>query len=402
VLALPEDMLAQAVRVTDATPFRLVQSAPVAAELTVLGSELARAERPLIIVGGSGWSADACAQLMAFVESNDLPVAASFRRQDLFDNNNEHYVGHLTLGMDPRLAEHVRAADLLIAIGTRLGDITTGGYKLLESPRPKQRLVHVHPDPGEVGRVFQTDVGINSRMPAFAAALHTLAPIKNPSWSSWRSKLRQDLEAFSQAPAPGAEYRGVHLATAITRLSDTLPCDAIVCNGAGNYTVWVHRFHRYRQFRTELAPVSGSMGYGLPAAVAAKLRHPGRTVVCFAGDGCFLMYPQELATAAEYGLAIIVIVVKNGMYGTIRMHQERRFPGRVSGTDLAAPDFVALARSFGAYAERVEKTENFADAFVRAQKAGVPALLELQVDPAQITPNARLAGSSQPAQENGK
>ena len=169
-----------------------------------------------------------------------------------------------------------------------------------------------------------------------------------------------------------------------------LPRDAIVCNGAGNYTVWVHRFHRYRQFRTELAPVSGSMGYGLPAAVAAKLRHPGRTVVCFAGDGCFLMYPQELATAAQYGVAIIVIVVRNGMYGTIRMHQERRFPGRVSGTDLAGPDFVALARSFGAYAERVEKTEDFADAFARAQEAGKPALLELQVDPAQITPNARL------------
>jgi len=402
VLALPEDVLTQAVRVADVSPFRPAQSAPLAADLAALRSELALAQRPLVIVGGGGWTSDACRDVMAFAESNGLPVAASFRRQDLFDNGNDHYVGHLGLGIDPRLAENVRAADLLIAIGSRLGDVTTGGYRLIESPRPKQRLVHVHADPEELGRVFQADVAINSGMPAFAAALQTLAAFKNPLWSSWRTELRRNLVAFGQVPAPSAEYRGVHLATVVAHLADVLPRDAIVSNGAGNYTVWVHRFHRYRQFGTELAPTSGSMGYGFPAAVAAKLRHPKRTVVCFAGDGCFLMYPQELATAAQHGVAVIVIVVNNGMYGTIRMHQERRFPGRVSGTDLATPDFVALARSFGAFAERVEKTEDFAGAFVRAQSAGVPALLELRVDPAQITPNARLAGGSQRAPENKK
>jgi acetolactate synthase I/II/III large subunit len=398
VLSLPEDVLADVAHVVDPDLVRRPQSAPLASDMAALREELARAQRPLVVLGGSGWTSDSCGYVKGFVEANGLPVAASFRRQDLLDNTNDHYVGHLSLGMDPKLAESVRAADLLIAIGSRLGDVTTGGYKLLTSPRPKQRLVHVHPDPEELGRVFQPDVAIIAGLEAFAAALPTLPPVRNPPWLAWRAQLRQNLIDFAEPPRPASEHRGVHLATVIRGLADRLSADAIVTNGAGNYTVWVHRFYRYRHCRTELAPTSGSMGYGFPAAIAAKLRYPERTVVCFAGDGCFLMYPQELATAVQFGAAVVVIVVNNGMYGTIRMHQERRFPGRVSATDLVSPDFVALAQSFGAYAERVDRTEDFAGAFERAEGARVPALLELRVDPDQITPNARLASRSQPAQ----
>jgi acetolactate synthase-1/2/3 large subunit len=395
VLALPEDMLAETVRVADTRPYRTAYSAPREVDLSELRAELCRAQRPLLVLGGSGWTPEACALVAGFADANTLPVVASFRRQDLLDNTHGNYAGHLGLGINPRLAEKVRAADLLIVIGSRLSEVTSGGYTLISSPCPEQRLVHVHPDPAELGRVYQPVLAINSGTAAFAAALRSVAPIANPPWRSWLTDLRRDLDAFTRPPAPDAAHRGVHLATVVAQLTERLPPDAIVCNGAGNYTLWVHRFHKYRQFRGELAPVGGAMGYGLPAAVAAKRRHPSRTVVCFAGDGCFLMYPQELATAAQYGVAIVVLVVNNGMYGTIRMHQERRYPGRVSSTDLANPDFVALARAFGAYGERVSATEAFAEAFDRAERAGVPALLELCVDPAQITPAARLAAAQQ-------
>jgi len=391
VLALPEDMLQQAAQVADTKPFQISYSAPRDVDLAALQSELAQAQRPLLVVGGSGWTPEACAEVTAFAEASGLPVVASFRRQDLFDNAHDNYAGHLGLGINPRLAEKVRSADLLVVLGSRLSEVTSGGYTLIASPCPEQRLVHVHPDPEELGRVYQATLFINSGTAAFASALKSLAPIKSPAWRPWLAELRRDLETFGRPPAPDAAHRGVHLATVVSQLTESLPRDAIICNGAGNYTLWVHRFHKYRRFRSELAPVGGAMGYGLPAAIAAKLRHPDRPVVCFAGDGCFLMYPQELATAAQCGAAIIVLVVNNGMYGTIRMHQERRYPGRVSSTDLANPDFVALARSFGAYAERVSATEDFTAAFGRAQSAGGPALLELCVDPAQITPTARLA-----------
>ena len=234
---------------------------------------------------------------------------------------------------------------------------------------------------------------INSSMPEFARAVKLLPPVSRPAWKGWVESLRSDFEAFIRPPQAAPEHRGVHLATVVSALSEMLQPDAIVCNGAGNYTLWVHRFHKYRRPGTSLAPVSGAMGYGLPAAVAAKLRYPNRTVVCFAGDGCFLMYPQELSTATQFGAAIIVLIVNNGMYGTIRMHQERRYPGRVSGTKIENPDFVALAQSFGAYAERVSETDGFLDAFSRAERAGVPALLDLCVDADQITPGARLSRS---------
>jgi acetolactate synthase-1/2/3 large subunit len=392
VLSLPEDVLAQSVEAADVTVYSPTAGGPRPEDLDALHAALTRARRPLVVVGGSGWTEIACADLARFAEVNDLPVAASFRRQDLLDNDSAHYVGHLSLGIDPKLAEGVRNADLLIGIGARLGEVTSGGYQLIESPRPAQALVHVHPDPEELGRVYQPEVAIASSIPAFWEAVRRREPVRPAPWSEWRAALRESFTTFNRPSAPHPEHSGVHLATVVEYLAQTLPADAIVTNGAGNYTVWVHRFYRYRRFRTELAPTSGSMGYGLPAAIAAKLRHPDRPVVCFAGDGCFLMYPQELATAAQYRAAIVVLVINNGMYGTIRMHQERRFPGRVVATAIDPPDFVMLAQACGAHAERVIRTEDFADAFARAQATARPALLELQVDPAQITPAARLTG----------
>jgi acetolactate synthase-1/2/3 large subunit len=390
VLSLPEDVLAETCSVPDTARFCAVQAAPKAGDIDAFRSELARSQRPLIILGGSGWSEEACAAFKAFVEVNGLPVVTSFRRQDLIDNEHPCYVGHLSLGLPPHLANRVRAADLLIALGTRLGDVSTGGYTILEPPRIPQRLIHIHADPNELGRVYQADLPINAGPSAFATTMSTFAPIGDPPWRSWAEDARREFLKFTTVPRESPQT-GVDLAAVVSHLARRLPPDAAVSNGAGNYTVWVHRFFKYRRPRTELAPTSGAMGYGFPAAIAAKLRYPTRIVVCFAGDGCFLMYPQELATALQYHAAVIVLVVNNSMYGTIRMHQERRFPGRISGTDLLTPDYVALARSFGAYAERIDSTDAFAEAFERAVEARRPALLELCTDRNQITPDRRIS-----------
>jgi acetolactate synthase-1/2/3 large subunit len=389
VIALPEDVLFETGMVDDAQPSGAVQAAPTAGDMAALQALIAEARQPLMVVGGSGWDEQACAQLQAFASRYALPVAASFRRQDLLDNQTDNYVGQIGLGISPQLAERVKAADLLIAVGTRLSEVSSNGYTLVQSPVPTQTLVHVHADANELGRVYQARLAINSGMRQFAQALDTL-PGADVKWSAWSLAARDAYLAHSTPPAPHPEYRGVNLAQVVSHLNDVLPDDAIISNGAGNYTVWVHRFYRYRRPATELAPTSGAMGYGLPAAIAAKLRYPERQVVCFAGDGCFMMYPQELATAVQFGAAIIVIVVNNGMLGTIRMHQEREYPGRVSSTNLRNPDFVALARAFGAFGEIVERSEDFPAAFARAQAAGVPALLELRTDPQQITPSTRL------------
>jgi acetolactate synthase I/II/III large subunit len=392
VIALPEDVLFGSTVVADAPAVRISQAAPDAGEMAEVGSLLAAASRPLVVVGGTGWDGAACEALKRFVDANALPVAASFRRQDLFDNRDPHYVGQLGLGVSPKLAERVREADLLLVIGSRLAETTSSGYTLTQSPVTRQTLIHVHPDPQELGRVYQARLPINAGMRAFAHALDTLAPVASPAWRAWTEAARADYVEHSTPPAASPELKGVDLAQVVAHLSDVLPDDAVIANGAGNYTVWVHRFYRYRERATELAPTNGAMGYGFPAAIAAKLRDPQRTVVCFAGDGCFMMYPQELATAMQFGAPLIVIVVNNGMLGTIRMHQEREYPGRVEATQLANPDFIALARSFGAHAERVEHTEDFPAAFARAQRAGVAALIELVADPLQITPNNRLNG----------
>jgi len=392
VLALPEDVLDGECACADTAPYRPVRACPGAAEAAALGEALRGARRPLVIAGGANWSEAAAAAFSRFVHAWNLPVACAFRRQDVFDNRDAHYAGHLSLGVNPRLAERVRDADVILAFGTRLGDIATDGYTLLDAPRPRQRLIHVHADSAELGRVYQPEMAIQSGIEAGAAMLAGLqAPVAAP-WAEWTAAARADHLAFAALPAPHPELRGVDLGAAVAHLDRVLPDDAILSNGAGNYTVWLHRFYAYRRPRTELAPTCGAMGYGLPAAIAAKLRAPDRTVVCFAGDGCFLMYPQELATAAQAGANVIVVVVNNGMYGTIRMHQEKRYPGRVSGTGIATPDFVQMAQSCGAWAERVERTEDFAPAFARALAAGRPAVLELVTDPRQITPAMRIAG----------
>jgi acetolactate synthase I/II/III large subunit len=395
VLSLPEDMLAEVIpaptQASAAEAAVAAGSAPRAADLQTLAAMLGKALRPLLIVGGTGWSPAACKGLLEFARKNELPILASFRRQDLVDNRKENYCGHLGLGVDPSLAERVRSADLIVAIGSRLGENTTNGYTLLTPPVAQQALVHVHPDPNELGRVYQPRLAIACGLSDFAISLDGMEKIAAGKRTAW---LREARDAYVKFSTPGPSAAGfVDVAAVMGWLSEHLADDAIIANGAGNYTVWVHRYIRYRLPRTELAPISGAMGYGVPAAIAAKLRFPDRTAVAFAGDGCFLMYPQELATAVQHKANLVIIVVNNGKYGTIRMHQERRYPGRMVATDLVNPDFVAFARSFGAFAERVEATSAFADAFGRALGAGRPALLELRVDPAQISPSFRLSAA---------
>ncbi|HEY4350625.1 MAG TPA: thiamine pyrophosphate-binding protein, partial [Paraburkholderia sp.] len=328
VVALPEDVLFGTGTVSDAPAVRVTQAAPAADTMNELHALLAAAQRPLVVVGGTGWDDEASAAFKRFIVANNLPVAASFRRQDLFDNRDSHYVGQLGLGVSPKLAERAREADLLFVVGSRLAETTSSGYTVVQSPAPAQTLVHVHPDPQELGRTFQARLPINAGMREFAHALDKLQPVVAP-WRAWTEAARADYVAHS-TPQPNADIEGVDLGQVVAHLNEVLPDDAVIANGAGNYTVWVHRFYRYRRPATELAPTNGAMGYGFPAAIAAKLRNPARTVVAFAGDGCFMMYPQELATAMQFGAPLVVIVVNNSMLGTIRMHQEREYPGRVS------------------------------------------------------------------------
>ncbi|WP_423197189.1 MULTISPECIES: thiamine pyrophosphate-binding protein [unclassified Cupriavidus] len=390
VLALPEDVLDNLCECADAAPYRAVAAAPRADDARALADALAQARRPLVIAGGANWTEATVRDFASFVKTWDLPVACAFRRQDVLDNRDPHYVGHLSLGVSPKLAERVKGADLIIAFGTRLGDIATDGYTLLKAPRPEQTLVHIHADSAELGRVYQAALPIHAGVESGAAMLAALQPANAPAWHAWTAGARAEHEAFVSVPKPHAELTGVDMAAAMSHLNTALPEDAILSNGAGNYTVWLHRFYAYKRARTELAPTCGAMGYGLPAAIAAKLRAPDKTVVCLTGDGCFLMYPQEIATAAAHGANLIVIVVNNRMYGTIRMHQERRYPGRQSGTTIANPDFIGMATACGAWAERVERTEDFPAALARARAAGKPALIELMTDPLQITPAMRV------------
>jgi acetolactate synthase-1/2/3 large subunit len=363
--------------------------APRAADLGALATLLGSASRPLLVVGGTGWTDESCRSLLDFAGRNQLPWVASWRRQDLLDNRDEHYCGHLGLGVDPKLAERVKTADLILAVGSRLSENTTNGYTLLTPPVPQQTLIHVHPDPNELGRVYQPALALSCGLASFASALSGIEIAKHDARMAWLREARAAYVKFNTPPPPSAPGY-VDMAALVTWLSEHLKEDALVSNGAGNYTVWLHRFFRYKRPRTELAPTSGAMGYGVPAAIAAKLRYPDREVVAFAGDGCFLMFPQELGTAVQHGANLVIIVVNNGIYGTIRMHQERRFPGRVVGTDIVNPDFVALAHSFGAFAERVETTDQFPGAFQRAVGSKRPAVLELCVDRDQLSPTFRL------------
>src|SRR5262245_3333661 len=387
VLAMPEDRLVSRALAPDVRRYQRVKPSPSASEMTHLTSLLKQAQRPLTILGGSDWTTQACQDVRSFAEAWNLPVACSFRRQDLLDNRHRNYAGEVGIAISPELKKRAREADLVLAIGPRLGEITTGGYTLFDLPRPLQVLVHVHPGADELGRVYQAQLMVNSGMEQFAACAKALTPPAEVAWGKWTQMLRQEyLLSLEPVSMPGA----LNLSEAVGWLRSRLPPDTIVANGAGNFSGWVQRFYQYTGLRTQLGPTNGAMGYGVPAAVAAKLLHPERTVVCFSGDGDFLMTGQELATAVQYGAAVVFLVVNNGMYGTIRMHQERDYPTRVHGTALRNPDFAQLARAYGAHGAIVEKTSQFAPAFEGALACGGPALLELRIDPDAITTRTSL------------
>ncbi|KQK27690.1 thiamine pyrophosphate-binding protein [Bosea thiooxidans] len=379
VIALPENMLTETAAVADAPRVEPARAWPAPADMERLSMLLADAKRPVAIIGGSGWDAAATASFARFAERFDLPVATSFRRAALFDADHPNYAGDLGIGPDPRLKARIAEADLVLLLGGRLSEIPSSSYTLLDIPVPRQKLIHVHPGSEELGRVYQPTLAIQAAPSAFVAALESLATPPAIAWQGAAAQAHRDYLAWTQDPRqlPGDFQYGQLIAW----LRDRLPQDAIICNGAGNYAGWLHRHHRFHAFAAQLAPTSGSMGYGIPAAVLAKRQHPGRTVLAFAGDGCFLMNGQEFATAVQYGAAIVVIVLDNGQYGTIRMHQERDYPGRVVGTQLVNPDFALYARAFGGHGERVERTEEFAPAFERAVASGKPAILHCLLDP---------------------
>jgi acetolactate synthase-1/2/3 large subunit len=399
VLALPEDMLTETASVADTGRYKRVAAHPGEGDLRRLREMLAQAKRPFVILGGSGWDAQGCEDFRAFVEANNLPVGTGFRRQDLYDNRLPNFCGDVGIGINPALAERIKSADLVVAVGTRLDEMTTTGYSLINVPRPQQKFVHVQPGAESLGRVYEADLAIHSGMPEFAAAARKLQPVTSMAWSDWTQSARKDYEAWLEpGPTPG----DVDMGRVMAYLRKRLPPETIVTNGAGNFSGWVHRYYPYPGFRTELAPIAGSMGYGAPSGIAAKLVHPERPVVSFCGDGDFMMNGQELATAAQFGAKVVFIVVNNGMYGTIRMHQEREHPGRVSGTELKNPDFAALARAYGLHGETVEKTADFEAAFERCWNAGTASLIDLKIDPEAITTRTTLSAIRANALKNKK
>ena len=387
VVALPEDMLTEMAEVSDAGPFKRVLMTPAAEQMAAMQQLLERSERPLMVLGGSGWDTESVHDIRLFAEQQNIPVAASFRCQDLFDNRHPNYVGDLGFAASAQLSSAVKNADLLLVVGSRMGEVSTGGYAALDIPVPKQTLIHIHQGIEELGRVYQPALAINSSMSTFAKSAAKLPAVTSQVKSEWTRTLNKNYcENLQHSPSPG----DVQMAEIIEWLNRRLPDDAILTNGAGNYAVWLQRFYQFRQYRTQLGPTNGSMGYGVPAAVAAKLTCPDRVVVSFSGDGCFLMNGQEIATAAQYGANVIFVVINNGMYGTIRMHQERNYPGRVSGTELHNPDFAALAQAYGLHGEVVTATSEFAPAFERCLDMSRPSLIEVRVDPEALTPRLSL------------
>ncbi|MCW9045386.1 MAG: thiamine pyrophosphate-binding protein [Alphaproteobacteria bacterium] len=398
VLALPEDMLRETLTDPLIPPAAHTSSpAPSSEDMAKVRAALEKANRPFLLIGGGGWSAEASENIQKFSEANKIPVGVTFRCQDYFNNNNPHYAGHVGIGIDPNLAKRIQESDLLIVLGPRLGEMTTSGYSLLKPPESKTPLIHIHADAEELGRVYHPTQAINAGSIKTAQALADLGTVCQNIEKKWLINIRQEYEAFSVGQdGPGQ----VQMRQIVKHVRETLPDNAIISNGAGNYAIWVHRFFSYRNYRTELAPTSGSMGYGLPAAVAAAELYRDRPVVCFAGDGCFMMTCQEFATAKQYGLNLTVIVVNNGMYGTIRMHQEKRYPGRVFGTDLVNPDFAAMARSMGGFGKIVTDTKGFATVFNEALAFNGPALIEIQIDPNALTPGASLGEIRDKAMES--
>ena len=387
VVALPEDMLTDTTAVSALTgPVSVHEAAPVPAASGAVLDALAAAKRPLILMGGGGWTADGTQALQGFAEASDIPVLAAFRYQDQYDNHSATYAGDAGVGMTAATKALIKDADVILAINVRFGEMTTDGYTLLNVPAPAQKLIHVHASDRELGKVYQPDLAIHAGPNAFAAALAGQS-VSGP-WADWRAKARADFEAAFDLPDLPSR---VDMGKVTEYLRERLPDDAVLTNGAGNFTVWPNKFFKFGPGQRLLAPQSGAMGYGVPAAVAAKVACPERTVVCFAGDGDFQMNCQELGTAMQAGAQPIVLILNNGVYGTIRMHQERTYPERVSGTSLENPDFVMLAKSYGCHAELVERTEDFAAAFERAMASDTGAVLELVISPEALTPRQTLS-----------
>jgi len=395
VLALPEDMLVATAAVADTRRYQPVQASPSAAQIATLRGMLATANKPVVLLGGGSWNAQACADLARFAEANQLPVGCTFRFQDLLDNEHPNYIGDVGIGINPKLAARVRNADLVIAIGPRLGEMTTGGYTLLAAPVPVQRLVHFHANAEELGSVYQAELMINSGAAEACAMLAAMAPVDASAWAGSVAEAKAELAAWQRQPPIFQDGAApLDLWQLVQELMAQAPHDTIITNGAGNYATWAHRFYRYGGMRSQLAPTSGAMGYSVPSGIAAKIIDPARTVVTFAGDGEFMMNGQELATAVQYRAGVIIIVFNNGMFGTIRMHQELHYPGRVSGTELHNPDFAELAKAYGAHGEVVETTAQFGPALARAlahtREQSLPAVIELRYDGNLITPGATL------------
>ena len=386
VVSLPEDMLTERIAVDDAPPFTAIETSPGAAEMAKFGELLAAARTPILILGGSRWSQEASNRVARFAQTYALPVCTTFRRLHLFDALHACYAGDLGIGPNPKLVERIKSADLVVLIGGRMGELPSQSYTLFNIPRPQMTFVHVHPGAEELGRVYSAHLPIHATPTAFAAALEHLhlgalrgqAEAAHADYLAWTEK-------------PTEQPGGVNLGAVMVWLRDNLPADAMLCNGAGNYAAWIHRFFRFRRFGQHVAPTSGSMGYGVPAAVAMKRLYPNRQIVCIAGDGDFLMNGQEFATAVQYGLPFIVVIADNGIYGTIRMHQEREYPGRIIATELRNPDFAAYARAFGGFGISVERTADFPAAFKEALASGKPAIIRLAIDPEAITPVTTLA-----------
>ena len=389
VLALPEDTLQNEAISVPVNAWQQIETVPGAEQMVHCEALLAAAKTPLVIVGGSRWTETAVEQLTQFSERTGVPVATSFRRQMLFDHTHPHYAGDVGLNLNPALRKRIDAADLLLLIGCRLPELPAQDYTLLQIPTPTQTLIHVHPGAEELGRVYKPTLGIHASPDAFCAALAQLTPTDKPDWRSLSEQANREYKEWSSLH--NAVDSAAFMAGVIAHLKQRLPADTIITNGAGNYSTWLHRFYPFKQFGTQVSPISGSMGYGVPAAIAAKLARPEQIVVAFAGDGCFQMTCQEFGTAVQAGAAIIVLVIDNAMYGTIRMHQEKTFPGRVSATTLENPDFAAWARAYGVYAATVNTLDEFESAFSAALDSNGPALLHLHVDPQAITPTLSLS-----------